>query len=66
MSHHEDMSDRLIEFLVPPEGCKLRVIKFTDWIKGKGPEIEQFEVRHALSADKRNQLKGSLERLQNA
>lgn len=66
VSHHEDMSDRLIEFLVPPEGCKLRVIKFTDWVKVKGPEIEQFEVRHALSADKRDQLKVSLERLQNA
>lgn len=43
-SHHEDMSNHLLDLLVPPAGASLRVLQFKGWSKERGPELEQFWV----------------------
>lgn len=43
-SHHEDMTNHLLDLLVPPHGAALRVVRFVDWSRERGPEIEQFWV----------------------
>ncbi|MDN5862655.1 MAG: hypothetical protein L0H19_04315, partial [Salinisphaera sp.] len=44
-SHHEELTNRLIELLVPPEGRELRLIRFLRWSPETGPEIEQHRAR---------------------
>lgn len=43
-SHHDDLTNRLIDLLVPPPGCKLRVLRFNGWDEDNGPDIEAFDV----------------------
>ncbi|MCL6448306.1 MAG: hypothetical protein K6U04_09195 [Armatimonadetes bacterium] len=53
VSHHEDLTHRLIDFLIPPEGRSMHILNITDWSPGKGPKIEQLKVEPALSATER-------------
>jgi hypothetical protein len=48
-SHHEDMTNHLLDLLVPPEGRTMRLIRFTDWTPTDGPHIEQLEVEATQS-----------------
>jgi hypothetical protein len=41
VSHHEDLTNRLLDFLIPPEGNELRILNFVDWTQSDGPKIEQ-------------------------
>ena len=43
-SHHNDLTNRLIDLLVPPQGYVLRVLEFTDWTSDEGPTIETYKV----------------------
>ncbi|NIA10434.1 MAG: AAA family ATPase [Nitrospiraceae bacterium] len=43
-SHHEDLTNQLLDLLIPPKGRSMRLIRFTDWNNEKGPEFEQFGV----------------------
>ncbi len=43
-SHHEDMTNHLLDLLVPPPGRSMRLIRFTGWSNETGPEIETFQV----------------------
>ncbi len=43
-SHHEDLTNQLLDLLIPPKGRSMRLIRFTGWDNEKGPELEQFAV----------------------
>lgn len=48
VSHHEDLTNRLLDYLVPPAGKKMIVLNFVNWSPVSGPEIEQRKVVPAL------------------
>lgn len=50
VSHHEDLTHRLIDFLIPPEGRSMHILNIVDWSLENGPKIEQLKVEPALSA----------------
>jgi hypothetical protein len=56
-SHHEDLTNRLLDFLIPPEGRKMRVLNFVNWTPNNGPVIEQREVIPGLKASTDNRKK---------
>lgn len=43
-SHHEDMTNHLLDLLVPPPGRKMRMIRFKDWSIDSGPSFDLFSV----------------------
>jgi len=43
-SHHEDMTNHLLDLLVPPHGRSMRLLRFTGWSPENGPTIETFRV----------------------
>ncbi|MBX3670659.1 MAG: AAA family ATPase [Rhodocyclaceae bacterium] len=43
-SHHEDMTNHLLDLLVPPQGRSMLMIRFTGWSKTNGPEYRIYEV----------------------
>ena len=47
--HHEDMTDHLLDLLVPPSGSRMRVIRITDWSPETGPTLETFQVEPTAS-----------------
>ncbi len=49
-SHHEDMTNNLIDLLTPPAGRRMRLLRFVSWDPCKGPEIEQYEVEPTAPA----------------
>lgn len=53
-SHHEDMTNHLLDLLVPPPGHTLRLVRFTDWTPKDGPVIETFNVEATAAADARS------------
>lgn len=57
VSHHEDLTNRLLDFLIPPEGRELRILNFVDWDISKGPSIEQGEVIPGLRASQESRRK---------
>jgi len=42
VSHHEDLTHRLLDFLMPPEGKRMHILNFVDWDYEKGPTIQQY------------------------
>ncbi len=44
-SHHEEMTHRLLDYLLPPPGRKLKVVNFTGWDNQRGPTYEIFVGR---------------------
>lgn len=36
-SHHEDLTNRMLDFLLPPQGKLMKVIQFEDWQPESGP-----------------------------
>ena len=43
-SHHEDMTNHLLDLLVPPPGRKMPMIRFKDWSIDSGPSFDLFSV----------------------
>lgn len=43
-SHHEDLTNRLLDFLLPPQGKSMKVIQFEDWLPASGPQIKCYNV----------------------
>jgi hypothetical protein len=43
-SHHEDLTNHLLDLLVPPKERSLRLLRFKGWTAESGPDIESFEV----------------------
>lgn len=43
-SHHEDLTNRLLDLLLPPNGYKMRVIQFEDWSLITGPKFKVLKV----------------------
>lgn len=43
-SHHDGLSHRLIDLLVPPKDATMRVLQLGEWHKDTGPSIESIEV----------------------
>jgi DNA repair exonuclease SbcCD ATPase subunit len=56
-SHHEDLTNRLLDFLIPPEGRELRILNFVKWSDTSGPEIEQRKAIPGLGMSKDNRKK---------
>lgn len=44
-SHHEDLTNRLLDYLLPPQGCSMKVIEFVEWTPDGGPEWEMYDVK---------------------
>lgn len=57
VSHHEDLTNRLLDFLIPPEGRELRILNFTNWNDTCGPEIEQRRAISGLGVSEDNRKK---------
>ncbi len=43
-SHHEDLTNRLLDFLLPPQGMLMKVIQFEDWLPETGPQFNCLNV----------------------
>ena len=43
-SHHEDLTQGLLDLLTPPEGKTMHLIRFKSWNAKSGPEVEQYVV----------------------
>jgi energy-coupling factor transporter ATP-binding protein EcfA2 len=46
-SHHEDLTDRLLDFLLPPPGRRLLLVQFDGWSAERGPSMKFFETTGA-------------------
>lgn len=44
VSHHEDLTNRLLDFMIPPEGHSMRILNFVGWTHNEGPRIEELDV----------------------
>jgi energy-coupling factor transporter ATP-binding protein EcfA2 len=44
-SHHEDLTNRLVEYLLPPRGKTMRVIEIQEWTPEHGPKIKVYDAR---------------------
>lgn len=55
-THHEDLTNNLIELLAPPHGRELRLIKFEGWKRNKGPIFKQFRVEPCNKIEKDKNL----------
>ena len=43
-SHHEDLTNRMLDFLLPPQGKLMKVIQFEDWQPESGPIFKCYNV----------------------
>lgn len=43
-SHHEDLTNRMLDFLLPPQGKLMKVIQFEDWLPKSGPKFKCYNV----------------------
>ncbi|MDH7578566.1 MAG: AAA family ATPase [Bacillota bacterium] len=50
VSHHEELTHRLMDFLIPPQGKKMHILNFDDWSPEEGPKIEQYQMESAKPA----------------
>jgi DNA repair exonuclease SbcCD ATPase subunit len=50
VSHHEDLTNKLLDFLIPPPGHTMRVINFTGWSPDSGPKFEEIDVVQCSSS----------------
>lgn len=53
-SHHEDLTNKLLDYLLPPPDRSLRVIEFTEWRRDKGPTFKTYEAHMPLKANEFN------------
>lgn len=43
-SHHEDLTNRMLDFLLPPQGKLMKVIQFEEWQPESGPKFKCYNV----------------------
>jgi hypothetical protein len=43
-SHHEDLTNRMLDFLLPPQGKLMKVIQFEEWQPESGPQFKCYDV----------------------
>ncbi|MBC7348182.1 MAG: hypothetical protein H5U00_12190 [Clostridia bacterium] len=46
-SHHDDTTTRLLPLLLPPEGCRMKVIEFLPWSETHGAKVKCYDVAGA-------------------
>lgn len=51
-SHHEDMTNHLLDLLVPPPGRSMRLINLIGWSNETGPGFDSFAVEPSTDVDK--------------
>ncbi|MFP3588527.1 AAA family ATPase [Paraburkholderia sp. SIMBA_055] len=54
-SHHEDMTNRLVDYLVPPAGKSMKVIHIDEWTTSDGPDMQVYNARRATNEAVMNQ-----------
>jgi energy-coupling factor transporter ATP-binding protein EcfA2 len=55
-SHHEDMTNHLLDLLVPPQGKEMRLIRFTDWSADSGPVYQTFRIEPTQATGTKSQF----------
>jgi hypothetical protein len=48
-SHHEDLTNHIIDHLVPPRGRTMTVVRFDGWSMKDGPQLTSYDVDPAQS-----------------
>jgi hypothetical protein len=43
-SHHEDMTNQILDMLAPPHGNRMKIVRFRGWSTTNGPDYEVLEV----------------------
>lgn len=43
-SHNEDLTNKLIDYLMPPSGKRLKVISFNEWTLDNGPKYTVYDI----------------------
>jgi energy-coupling factor transporter ATP-binding protein EcfA2 len=61
-SHHEDLTNRLLDYLLPPRGRSLKVINFKNWTRERGPECEAFVARESAKPGEKERFKTHFDR----
>ena len=51
-SHHEDLSNRLLDVMAPVEGRRALLYRFTGWELGTGPSVEVYEIEPQVTFDR--------------
>jgi len=46
-SHHDDITTRLLPLLLPPLGCRMKVVEYLSWSEEKGAQVKCHEVVQA-------------------
>lgn len=62
-SHHEDLTNRLLDFLLPPEGRTMRVIQFEDWSPETGPSFNCYNVEMGEKTLSKDRIQSAIKRL---
>ncbi|PCJ16878.1 MAG: recombinase RecF, partial [Gammaproteobacteria bacterium] len=60
-SHHEDLTNRMLDHLLPPPGSSMKVIEFEDWSPETGPQFKCYNVE--MDEVSEDGLKDSLRRI---
>ncbi len=50
-SHHDQLTHRMFDLLLPPEGFSLLEIRLVDWNIKTGPVTEAYSIKHTGAAD---------------
>lgn len=50
-SHHEDMTNQLLDMLAPPRHGRMRLVRFRGWSPERGPDFEVLEVEPSSGID---------------
>ena len=51
VSHHEDFTNKLLDFMLPPQGMSMRILDYRGWSQKEGPIIEELIVNEGGQAD---------------
>jgi DNA repair exonuclease SbcCD ATPase subunit len=62
-SHHEDLTNRLLDFLLPPQGRTMRVIQFEDWSPETGPSFNCYKVEMGEQSSSNDRTESAIKRL---
>jgi energy-coupling factor transporter ATP-binding protein EcfA2 len=62
-SHHEDLTNRLLDFLLPPQGRSMRVIQFEDWSPETGPSFNCYKVEMGEQTSSNSRAESAIKRL---
>lgn len=51
-SHHEDMTNQLLDMLAPPDSKSMKLVRFRGWSPDSGPEYDLLEVEPSAPVNK--------------